>query len=51
MLRIIEIIIAAIVIFWAIGFILHIMGQLIHIALIVAVCLIIYRILQGRKRV
>ena len=35
---------------WVLGFLIHIAGMLIHLALLVAVMIIIYNLITGRKR-
>jgi len=42
---ILEIIIGALVVFWLLGFFLHIAGNLIHILLVLALILVIARLL------
>jgi len=44
-------IIVILVVFWLIGFFLHLGGGLIHIILVIAIILIVVNLLTGRKAV
>lgn len=50
MLRVLEIAIAVLIAFWALGLVFRLLGALIHIALVVAIILIIVRVIQGASR-
>ena len=39
------------IIFWLLGFVFHIAGGLIHLVLVVAVILLIYNLVVGRRTV
>ncbi len=50
MANILWIIAVILIALWVLGFLIHIAGMLIHLALLVAVMIIIYNLITGRKR-
>ena len=49
--NILWLVVVVLVVLWLLGFVLHIAGGLIHLLLVVAVILIAYNLLTGRKAV
>jgi hypothetical protein len=49
MLRILELFIVLLFVLWLIGLFFRLLGPLIHLALLVAIVLVIVRLVQGQK--
>lgn len=49
--NILWLVVVVIVVLWLIGFVAHIAGNLIHLLLVVALIVLVYNLLTGRRRV